>query len=285
MKKILKFIRNIFILMFVIILIGLGCVFYAFKIEPYMLSVEKVELNQEYMQNSLRVVQISDLHIKENFTYKNVKKVVDKVNKQNPDIVVFTGDLYDNYSIYNDDENIMNLLSQINSKYGKLAVYGNRDYGGGAVRAYEDIMNGAGFTVLKNDSIDVGLENGGSVTFIGLDDCMLGEPYMPYVEGKDYVFLLAHEPDMVNDYQEYDYNLALSGHSHGGQIDIPFFDKINDKAIEVTEFCKMYKAGLYDIAENKQIYVNTGIGTTHISARFGVVPKITVFDIGIETSN
>ena len=66
--------------------------------------------------NNLKIVQISDLHIKDDFTYKNLSKVVNEVNSLASDIVVFTGDLYDNYAKYNDDENVIAELQKIHVK-------------------------------------------------------------------------------------------------------------------------------------------------------------------------
>ena len=82
---------------------------------------------------------------------------------------------------------------------------------------------------------------------------------------------LSHEPDNVEPYMNYDYDIALSGHSHGGQINIPFLPFVNEMALTVTALSSKYSGGMYTFDDNaiKQLYVNTGIGTTHISARFG----------------
>ena len=95
----------------------------------------------------------------------------------------------------------------------------------------------------------------------------------------DYEILLTHEPDTADTFLEYDYDLVLSGHSHGGQIRIPFFPEINRKAVLSTSLAAKYTGGMYQLGSNTNMYVNTGIGTTHISVRFGVVPEISVFMI------
>lgn len=71
----------------------------------------------------------------------------------------------------------------------------------------------------------------------------------------------------------------LSGHSHGGQVNIPFIPAINQKAVSSTFLAANYAGGMYKLNSKTKMYVNTGIGTTHISARFGVVPEISVFHI------
>lgn len=277
----MKFLKILLISVSMILLLAGGCVFYGFKIEPYRITSNEYHLSEKTSE-AVRVVQFSDVHIKEDFTYKNLDKVVNMINKQNPDVVVFTGDLYDNYAKYHDDVNIIEKLKEIHAKYDKIAIWGNRDYGGGAVRQYENIMMQAGFTVLKNENWYVTTETNKKVLFTGLDDSMLGNVFMPdstKIYDSDYEILLTHEPDTADTFLEYDYDLVLSGHSHGGQIRIPFFPEINRKAVLSTSLAVKYTGGMYQLGSNTNMYVNTGIGTTHISVRFGVVPEISVFMI------
>lgn len=279
----MKFLRFVFLSLAAVFLLAGSCVFYAFKIEPYRLTVHEYCLTKQQADKApVKIVQFSDVHIKEDFTYRNLTKVVHAVNRQNPDIVVFTGDLYDNYAKYRDDANIIEELQKIEARYDKIAIWGNHDYGGGAIRQYENIMEQAGFTLLKNGNWYVTTETGKTIMFTGLDDSMMGNVYMPdftKIYDSDYDVLLTHEPDTADDFREYGYDLTLSGHSHGGQVDIPFLAFINQKAVASTSLAKKYAGGMYQTDGDHRIYVNTGIGTTHISARFGVVPEISVFRI------
>ena len=281
----MKILKRILIVFTLLILVIGGCIYYAFKIEPYRVTLNEFTLNEEKPDREhLKIVQISDLHIKADFTYKNLDKVIKKVNEQNPDIVIFTGGLYDNYAIYRDDENIVTALQKIEAGYGKIAIWGNRDYGGGAERTYAAVMEDAGFTLLKNENWYITFNNDKRGLFTGLADALFGPPVMPNetnIYDPDYELLLSHEPDNVEPYMNYDYDIALSGHSHGGQINIPFLPFVNEMALTVTALSSKYSGGLYTFDDNaiKQLYVNTGIGTTHISARFGVVPEVTLFHI------
>lgn len=281
----IKRIRTVFIFFLILILCAGGCVFYAFKIEPFRLKVHTLTLT-DASDGALpcRIVQISDVHIKEDFTAENLEKIAEKVNAQKPDLVVFTGDLYDNYAVYHDNEHVISALDSITARYGKFAVWGNRDYGGGASRKYESIMESSGFTLLKNESLCITLENERTLCLTGLDDSMLGRPDMPEspdADNADYAILLTHEPDVVDDYSTDSYDLILSGHSHGGQVNIPFLPRLNEVAVGATALSSKYSGGMYTLSPDSQtrLYVNTGIGTTHISARFGVVPEIAVFEI------
>lgn len=281
----MKLFRNILISLLFLFLAASCCVFYAFRIEPYRMKIHEYTLNEaQSNMTEIKVVQISDIHLKEDFTSKNLDKAINKINGQNPDIVVFSGDLYDNYAKYNEDENLISELKKIEANYAKIAIWGNRDYGGGAVRQYEYIMESSGFRILKNENWYVTLENGKRILFTGLDDSLLGNPYMPdstKIYEADYEILLTHEPDAILEFMGYNYDITLSGHSHGGQINIPLLPSINEKAVAATALSTKYSGGMYTFEGSGQqkLYVNTGIGTTHISARLGVVPEIAVFHI------
>lgn len=280
--KLLK--RITFLFLFLILLIC-ACILYAFKIEPYRITVNPYTPNEnQTSETSVKIAQISDIHIKEDYKASDFHKVVEKLNELSPDIVIFTGDLYDNYAIYHEDEQIIQELSQIDAKYAKIAIWGNRDYGGGAVRQYDTIMEQSGFTLLKNGNWYITLESGKQLLFTGLDDTLLGNPDMPYATrlyASDYEILLTHEPDTAKQYNAEDYELILSGHSHGGQINIPFLPFINELATSSTSLSTNFPGGMYQLSDidPRTLYVNTGIGTTHISARFGVVPEISLFHI------
>lgn len=186
------------------------------------------------------------------------------------------------YAKYHDDEHIIKELQKINATYDKIAIWGNRDCGGGAARQYENIMQQSGFTVLKNENWYVTTDSDKKILFTGLDDSMLGNVYMPdstKIYDSNYNILLIHEPDTADSFQEYPYDLVLSGHSHGGQVNIPFIPAINQKAISSTNLAKNYVSGMYELNSKTKIYVNTGIGTTHVSGRLGVVPEISIFHI------
>ena len=281
----MRILKRLLLAVCLLFLLTAGCIFYAFKIEPFRITTNTFAINEGGSgSESVKIIQISDIHIKEDYTYKNLEKVVDMVNRQSPDFVVFTGDLYDNYAKYSDDSHIISALKKLHGEYGKIAIWGNRDYGGGAVRKYQEIMELSGFTLLKNENMSITMENGKKILFTGLDDSLLGQPLMPdMAEAKavDFKILLTHEPDSVQEFWDTGHPLILSGHSHGGQIRIPFLPVVNERAVAATSLSSRYSGGMYQVGEKgtQKLYVNTGLGTTHISARFGVVPEITVFEI------
>lgn len=286
--------------------IALLLFFYAVKIEPYRLKMVEYRLTPQGLldessdvqkdsaqenlkqgilgqKDTIKMIQISDIQISEEYTEKELKKIVDQVNDAEPDLIFFTGDLYENYAEYGPEKSISDLLSEMEAKLGKYAVWGNRDYGGGCARRYESIMEESGFTLLTNDTVQVETESGNSIFIGGLDDELLGEPDIEKLRSgvkpdkSDYRILLVHEPDPTDQYAEDGFDLILAGHSHGGQVRLPFLKGIT------TSLAENYIRGFYTLGRNTMLYVNSGIGTSHYQVRFGVVPEITVFTLDLST--
>ena len=262
-----------------LILLIIALPFYAWKVEPFLVHVNHVELGKKNDRTPLNVVQISDLQVSEYYETNRLDKVIEKVNAQKPDILLFTGDLFDNYSKYPEQRAPMiEKLKAFKANIGKYAVWGNHDYGGGAVRVYEDVMSAGGFTVLRNQGETLTLSDGRQVFLGGLDDSLLGNPSvsdtLAYRQNYYYAITMTHEPDVADAFIGTDTQLVLAGHSHGGQVWIPFYPIKNVLA-------EKYTRGLYQLDAITQLYVNTGIGTTSIHARFGVIPEVTQFTIYI----
>lgn len=273
--KIIK--RILLFLLLVLILTGLLAV-YAVKIEPYRLTVQGHQLKKGTASTELKVVHISDIQVSESYSENRLEKLVDKINGQSPDIVVFTGDLYDNYAAYHPEKKVEKALSDIHARYGKFAVWGNRDYGGGAMRAYPKIVLNGGFQLLANESEMIRLSNGKRVSIGGIDDVLFGKPNYSLMESGetkncDYKILLLHEPDAAERVPDNSADLILAGHSHGGQVKLPFFRM-------KTSLAKKYTDGFYTV-NGMKLFVNTGIGTSHYPVRFLVPPEIDVFYISI----
>ncbi|WP_321385256.1 metallophosphoesterase [uncultured Enterococcus sp.] len=257
-----------------------GCLAaYGFFIEPKRLTIKHFELGENTTeQNTVRLIQLSDIHLQKAYTTEQLKKIVTAVNQEKPDIVVFTGDLFDNYATYGPADETIELLSQIEAPLGKYAIWGNHDYGGGAVNVYAEVMAGSGFQLLENSGQLIELTNQKKLYLAGIDDSLFGNPSieaaMTNRTEEAYSVLLSHEPDVVDSAADLDVSLVLSGHSHGGQVNIPFFPV-------TTALAEKYISGFYSLGSDSQLYVNTGLGTTMIPVRIGVPPQIAVFDLSI----
>ncbi|WP_313893251.1 metallophosphoesterase [Psychrobacillus sp.] len=256
-----------------------GIVVYSVKIEPNRLVVNEFDFELvSGGEDSIRIVQFSDVHLGPNYSLKQLEKLVHKINKLRPDIITFTGDLMDIPSQFDDRSKISEILSKLNNTYGNYAVWGNHDYGGGGVRFYEDIMTASGFEILKNENGIIELENGKALNVVGVDDAMLGNPdiQMAFAGINSHLptLLLLHEPDLVEEVAYDKVDLILAGHSHGGQVVLPGIGPLYTPPL-----AQKYEKGLYALEVGKHLYVNSGIGTTKIAIRFGNPPEISVFDV------
>lgn len=274
MKKIIAFLLIIIILLIILYI-------YARYIEPNFIKTNTINIHSMAISNSadgIKIVQFSDTHLSSYYNIEKLKKLVTKINLLEPDIIIFTGDLIDEYNTCSiNTEDIINELSRLKAVYGKYSVYGNHDYGGGAQRIYKKIMKNSGFSLLINDSVVINKIN---LTITGLDEAIFGMPDTQNISNKAldnfYNILITHEPDIVDYIKNYNFDAALAGHSHGEQINIPFLDDII-----LPQYAQKYVRGIYKLNTPRDgfIYVNKGVGTTKMHLRFMAVPEISVFEL------
>lgn len=267
-----------------IILLSILLIFgYARFIEPNLLTVKSFDVVTEKPVNPCKIVFFTDTHFGKYYDDSHVEKIVKKINQSNADIVIFGGDLLDNYARDREDidfEYLREELSNINAKSGKYAVWGNHDYGGGAVRIYEDFITSCGFTILKNESRI--LEKYG-IKIIGYDDYLMGwtDPALYNIESELYNIIVSHEPVISQFITNSSENFLLSGHTHGGQVTIPF---LTTKLL--PEGSGQFVKGLYskeeiNTAASLQMYVSSGIGMTRYPFRFFNTPEIVEINLSM----
>ncbi|MCY8643679.1 metallophosphoesterase [Bacillus haynesii] len=256
---------------------GLG---YARYFEPHMLETNLIPIRHRLIPkgfDQFRIVQFSDTHLSEYFTADELSNVVSQVNALSPDLIVFSGDLIDKPHRYREHERAVNALKKLSASYGKLAIFGNHDHGGYGTKVYQTLMTSAGFRVLRNDLMKLELIDGSVIEIASLDDLMLGSPdyegILSKLSEKAFSILLVHEPDAALTAKQFPVNLQISGHTHGGQIQIPVFGPLI-----TPPYGEIYTEGMYETAGMK-IYVNRGIGTTRLPLRFLSKPEITVFQL------
>lgn len=268
---------NFFIkIIFLFLLVSAGLFSYAKFVEPHTLVEKSVEVSSPFVMEEARDLKIavfSDTHFSESYGIEDFQKVMDSIGANKPDILLFSGDLIDNLSLYDGEiSQISDALASIKAPLGKFAIFGNHDYGGGAEKEYADILNAGGFTVLKNQY--VGLDDY-KISIIGIDDFMLGYGDISkatWARSDYYNILLCHEPDIADSILETNIDLMVSGHTHGGQIQVPGF---TEKYL--PPYGENYVKGLFEFNNNRgtKLYVNPGLGTTQIPLRFLCSPEIT----------
>ncbi|GIP25083.1 metallophosphoesterase [Paenibacillus sp. J23TS9] len=276
---------NLFILFAALLLLTAGSIYYyARQIEPNLLRIEKVKIITPSVTadlNGMRIIQISDLHLGEFYSLDKLRNLVTRINSLKPDLVVFTGDLIDNFSQYRNSGKVAPILKQIKATLGKYAVYGNHDQGGGGKHQYLRLMSDSGFKVLVNENkvLNVGRSK---LNIAGLDDFLLGSPDLKstfkQVDPDSFDLLLVHEPDVADRLGSYPVDLQLSGHSHGGQVRLPGYG-----SLYTPPLAHKYTEGLYTFYRQSRkpsyLYVNRGIGTTRLPFRFDSIPELTLLTL------
>lgn len=280
-KKIHLFLFTVFL----IVILFLSLLGYARYIEPNLLTVKTFDLETRKQIEPCTILFFSDTHFGKFYDVSHVKKIVEKINHEKPDIVILGGDLLDNYARDRESMNLEYLkeeLQKIEAKAGKYAVWGNHDYGGGAVRIYKDFMASCGFELLDNDSIL--LENYG-ITLIGYDDYLMGwtDPSLYHIKSDFYNVIVTHEPIVSRFIESESENFLLSGHTHGGQVSIPFLT-----AKFLPEGSGQFLKGFYTEQEintevSLKMYTSSGIGMTRYPFRFGNIPEI--IKINLQTAS
>lgn len=224
---------------------------------------------------SIRLVQLSDLHIGELFTNYRVRRTIEKVLALKPDIVVLTGDIFDGDLRLHQEA--VDSLSSVRAKYGVFFVPGNHEYYWGIDRALETAKR-VGFKVLTN-SADLVSTPIGNLLIAGVTDPAANhysmEPPNPVQAaqvGNDCngaKILLSHQPSLAVQAEKVGFDLQLSGHTHAGQF-FPWNLMIG--------FFQTYSKGLYQI-RNLQLYVNQGTGFWGPPDRLGTICEITCIEI------
>jgi predicted MPP superfamily phosphohydrolase len=267
--------------------IVLAIVVYSGFIEPYRLISSDVVLENKFVPEDsghITIAFFADTHFSRNYSLKNFEKVLDAVNEKKPDIILFGGDLIDNFNEYTGDmEAIGKSLSQLHAPMGKFAVYGNHDYGGGAHTVYEEIMEKGGFQVLRNESVvfeDIKL------ILIGLDEFVFGEREPEFADTAQdpgyFNLVLCHEPDIIDMLLDYNIDFMISADTHGGQVNIGQANLSRYRDIFFPPYGRNYIKGIYSFENhyNTALYVNPGIGTAVLPFRFLTPPEITFILIG-----
>ncbi len=269
--------------LFTVLGLSSGGYLYANKIEPSLLGIEHIHITHSLIPKSFdgtRIVQFSDTHLGFQYSLKQLKKLTNQINELKPDLIFFTGDLMDEPNKYTEINQLAQILEELHAPLGKFCIFGNHDHGGYGSDLYRKIMETANFTMLLNQSQAVKLMDGSRIYLLGIDDAMLGHPDLPSalknVPKHHFIILLSHAPDLADDALQYPIHWQISGHSHAGQVKIPFFG-----ALITPPFGQKYPEGLYTLgAENQlRLYVNRGIGTTRLPFRFLAKPELTVFTL------
>ncbi|MFL9833107.1 metallophosphoesterase [Chryseobacterium terrae] len=282
--------------------LGLGGVLSALFIDgitfgKYRHKVRRVKVKFANLPKSFKgykIIQISDVHSGSFSDPSKLQHAIDLINEQNPDLVLFTGDMVNN--VADEFKPFIPLFSKIKAKDGKFAVLGNHDYGDYVkwnskdeqkqnLETLIDFQRQAGFDLLRNENRIIE-KNGENIYILGVENWGL-KPFPQYgdidkalenVPQNATKILMSHDPthfDYVVKKHSIDVHLTLSGHTHGMQFGL---DLKNIKWSPVQYRYPKW-ADLYE-SEGKLLYVNRGFGVLGYPGRVGVLPEITLFELG-----
>jgi predicted MPP superfamily phosphohydrolase len=260
-----------------------GLAFYAGEISRHELEVVDLTIHLPRLPEpfaGMKIVQISDFHFEEYTEATFLERVVRRVNQEAPDLVVLTGDFVSTKPLprhfgirlaYHCAE----LLSRITCPL-RYAILGNHDAGVGA-RAVIDALRTHGIPVLVNSNVAIE-RDGRRLWLAGIRDVLEERPdlhaALPSGRGSEPVILLAHEPDFADHAVGRQVDLVLSGHTHGGQVRLPFLPPLL-----LPEMGRKYVHGHFRMSDGMQLYVNRGIGTVTLPFRFRCPAEITVITL------
>jgi len=220
--------------------------------------------------DGFRIVQISDIHYYTFTTLELVERAVEMANGLTPDLIVLTGDF-----VWHEAEHVFDLvpyLAQLNAKHGVYAGLGNHDHWTD-VDVVSHAIEQEGLPLLVNQGVPIAV--GKSTLYLAsLDDGWSGKPdlagAMANWSEDAITVLLMHEPDLAPRYAiDKRIHLQLSGHSHGGQVRLPFYG-----ALILPYLSWKYPMGLYKV-DGMWLYTNRGLGTTNVPVRVNCAPEIT----------
>jgi predicted MPP superfamily phosphohydrolase len=229
-------------------------------VEPHWVRVRSIKLAQGTPTH--RIVHITDIHHKGDKPY--LESVVRKINGLSPDLVCFTGDLVEQ-SAYVPEA--LQILEGIKSPiYGSP---GNHDYWSNAPFAEytKSLARSGGAWLLDSQAVTID----GKIQIAGAT-CLRGTPIeLKPREGLKNI-LLVHFP-LLGEKVRHKFDLMLAGHSHGGQVRLPFYG-----ALVVPYWVGKYEIGMFHLPSGP-LYVNPGLGWLGTPIRFNCRPEITVFEI------
>ena len=269
-----KIIKILFFIIFILIIILL----YSRFIGTKGLKVKEYKIvNENFTDNfyGLKIVHITDLHYGNTTNKSDLKKIVDKVNLIKPDIIVFTGDLLDKELSNEELEEFKSILNNMKSNIKKYAVNGNHD------ENFSEILKETGFTDLNNNYDSLYNSNNSVILFSGINtnddinDAIKNiNNFLSDEQNTNniiYKIMLMHEPDKILDFDYNNYDLILAGHSHNGQITIPFIGSLYK-----PNGSKKYYKDYYEL-EGTKLYISGGIGTSTLKFRLFNKPSINLY--------
>ncbi len=261
-------------------------IFYGSFIEPRRIKVKTIEINigKTASEEKLTIVFLSDLHVGPYKKDDYVKKIIKNIERINPDLIFLGGDM-----LFGKEHEAKYLypFKSLAHEYKIYAITGNHEYNAGKygdpkrldqTRLLRQNFNDWGITLLDNLTIEYD-HKGEKITISGIEDIWTGKADLKKVrsniDAQKTNLLLAHNPDVILDKDHDGFDLILSGHTHAGQIRLPWIGALMGVP---TILGRNYDHGLFKFDEN-YLYISAGLGESGTRARLFNPPELTIIKI------
>ncbi|MDY3757487.1 MAG: metallophosphoesterase [Bacilli bacterium] len=263
------------IFIYILLIIGLIIIYSRYIATTGIQIKEYSVINNKIPESfkGFKVVHFSDLKYGSTTDQKYLKKLVNKINELNPDIIIFTGDLISsNYKLTdNDKKSIIENLNKLDPKIDIYSIRGDNDIN----ETYNSIITQTKIIEINNLNKLIYYKGDTPIMLIGLDDSINGNQSLDmafnYEENNYYKILITHEPDTYEKIKDKNIDLFLAGHSLNGQVRLPFIG-----SIYTPTGAKKYYDSKYKI-DNTEIYISNGLGTSKIPYRLNNRPSINLY--------
>jgi predicted MPP superfamily phosphohydrolase len=231
--------------------------------------------------NGFTLAVLSDFHYDPYFSIHPLRAAIPMVNRLHPDLIALAGDFVSVPPVGDERKGALaaepcaRLLRQITAPHGLWAVMGNHDDGTDPAHVTR-ALQAENIHVLANQSQPIE-QDGARFWLAGVNDVISGtadlSQTMRGIPAGEPVVLLAHEPDFADEASQFPIDLQLSGHSHGGQIRIPFLPPLY-----LPELAKKYIWGTYHVGP-LTLHTSAGLGTVGVPMRLNCPPEITLLTL------
>jgi predicted MPP superfamily phosphohydrolase len=248
-------------------------------LEPLWLEVTRPRIHVRGLHPDLegfRIALLTDMHAGEGTPLWLIRRAARLAMRARPDVIALTGDFAaDDAGTF---APVLDALSCLEAPHGVWAVPGNHDYTVGIEKWHAELRGRPHLRDLTNRAV-LARVGQASLCVAGVDDFTKGRPTLdalPPPEERDFTLLLAHDPDQAEKARRaYDaVDLIVSGHTHGGQVRLPFVGAIRNPA----EHEELYEEGLRRRPWT-QVYTSRGVGTVHLPIRFLCRPEVAVLEL------
>lgn len=273
--------KNFIKIMVIIVILIISFFLYSRFIGTKGIKTKEYSIIDSNIPNSFygyKIVQISDIHYKITTDKSDLTNIVKEINLLKPDIVIFSGDLFDKSIQYEkkDYEDLTKILKSIKVNIDKYYISGEEDL---KFDNFDTIMSDSDFKSLDgkqeliyNNSIEPILLVGSPSNYYENNiNEIINNISSDIINNTKYKILIMHEPDFIEKIDYSKFNLILAGHSHGGEIVLPFIGGIIKDKYSNKYYKEYYKLG------NTSIYISSGIGTSKYKFRFLNKPSINLY--------